>query len=112
MINSITLYTILISMNFTTNQAMQMDCIAFHESSYHTKAIHHNRNGTNDYGLFQINDVQIKTCHTDKNKLLTLKENIRCATQLYIQKGPKVWSTHKKCPIQPDMDFTPKYYNF
>lgn len=37
--------------------AQQSDCIVTHESHYHPEAIHHNSNGTTDYGLFQINSI-------------------------------------------------------
>ncbi|GIQ90068.1 glycoside hydrolase, family 22 [Kipferlia bialata] len=33
--------------------AATMTCIAFYESSWNTKAINHNTNGSTDFGLYQ-----------------------------------------------------------
>ena len=73
-------------------------CIAVKESNLNPKAINHrNRNGTKDYGLFQINDVNKKLCKTNSKKLLDVHNNIKCAVKVYTTQNLKAWSTYKLC---------------
>ena len=68
------LYILLIGGNYTERQASTMVCIAELESSFRVKAINKNKNGSIDYGLFQINDRWwLKPCMTTVDNLLTIK---------------------------------------
>ena len=73
-------------------------CIAYHESKYKAEAINHsNRNGTKDYGLFQINSIWKKPCGFTAQELLDVNNNIKCAAYVYEKQGLKAWATLKKC---------------
>ncbi|KAL5277555.1 LysS family protein [Megaselia abdita] len=85
-------------------------CIAQHESSYNTAAVGPpNPNGTNDYGIFQINDYywcappngafSYNSCKINCSGLLTddISPDVKCAELVKRQQGWKAWSTYKYC---------------
>ena len=73
-------------------------CIAYHESKFKAKAINHsNKNGTKDYGLFQINSIWKKPCGFTAQELLDVDNNIKCAAYVYEKQGLTAWVTHRKC---------------
>lgn len=75
-----------------------MICIAYRESKFNHKAInHYNRNGTKDYGLFQINSVWFKECKMSGSSLLVPENNIKCAAHVYNTQGIEAWATYPRC---------------
>ena len=72
-------------------------CIAEQESRFKPQAININKNGTRDYGLFQINDVWLEECNTTPQKLLQPHANASCAITVYRTQGLKAWATYKHC---------------
>ncbi|XP_037952694.1 lysozyme 1-like [Teleopsis dalmanni] len=88
----------------------QWTCIAQHESSFRTDAVGPtNYNGSNDYGIFQINDYywcqpasgkfSYNECGLSCNALLTndISNSVRCALKVKSQQGFSAWSTWKYC---------------
>ena len=88
----------------------QWVCIAKHESSYRTGVVGPtNKNGSNDYGIFQINNYywckpangrfSHNECKVSCNSLLTddITASVKCARQVKRQQGFTAWSTWKYC---------------
>ena len=62
-------------------------------------AINHNRNGSTDHSIFQINSIHIKRFG---NKFTTdWKENIRVAHVLQQEQGWRIWSCSSRVDITP-----------
>ena len=55
-----------------------------------------NRNGTNDYGLFQINTCHRSRVDGDLSKLQDPRVNVQIAFQIWSEQSWKPWSTAKK----------------
>lgn len=55
-----------------------------------------NRNGTRDYGLFQINTCHIKRVDGDLSRLQNAETNVKIASDIYQEQGWRPWSTAKK----------------
>ncbi|KAI4890704.1 hypothetical protein NFI96_000390, partial [Prochilodus magdalenae] len=77
-------------------------CLVNSESSYNTQAININRDGSGDYGLFQINShwwcsngrsPSYNTCRISCSQLLTddISTAIRCAKTIVSQQGITAW---------------------
>ncbi|XP_013099402.2 inactive lysozyme 1A-like [Stomoxys calcitrans] len=84
-------------------------CIAEHESHYNTDIVGPtNKDGTNDYGIFQINNrwwckpsnggKTANGCKINCNDLLgNLRKSINCALTVKKEQGWKAWATLKFC---------------
>ena len=70
-------------------------CLARWESSFNPNALNKNVNGSQDTGLFQINDVWLSACKTNRNKLLDPVENTRCAYKVWHEQGTPAWVANK-----------------
>ncbi|XP_018784510.1 PREDICTED: lysozyme 1-like [Bactrocera latifrons] len=92
------------------DQLARWACIAEHESSYRTHIKGPtNSNGSNDYGIFQINNYywcqpangrfSHNECKLSCDALLTddITNSVRCARKIQAQQGWKAWSTWKYC---------------
>ncbi|XP_020801523.1 lysozyme B-like [Drosophila serrata] len=92
------------------DQLARWTCIAEHESSYRTHVVGPtNYNGSNDYGIFQINDYywcsppsgrfSYNECGLSCNALLTddITHSVRCAQKVLSQQGWSAWSTWHFC---------------
>lgn len=80
---------------FTKNEVPTMLCIAKYESSFNTQAVNKNKNGSTDYGLFQINDRWWgHVCPVDK--LLDAEYNIQCARTVFDAMGYDAWIAYRK----------------
>ncbi|XP_034482089.1 lysozyme A/C-like [Drosophila innubila] len=92
------------------DQLSKWTCIAEHESSYRTGITgKKNKNGTNDYGIFQINNKfwcesdgvrSHNMCKISCNDLLTddITNSVRCARKIQgTKQGWNSWSTWKFC---------------
>lgn len=97
-ISTLIISSVLMSHGVDDKDIDTMMCIAYHESKYKAGAINHsNRNGTKDYGLFQINSIWKKPCGFTAQELLDVNNNIKCAAYVYEKQGLKAWVTLKKC---------------
>ncbi|KAL5288188.1 hypothetical protein ACFFRR_008809 [Megaselia abdita] len=85
-------------------------CLAEHESGFRTDVVGPpNPNGTNDYGIFQINDYywcappnghfSYNQCHDTCDSLLTddIERIVRCAELVKKMQGFTAWSTYHFC---------------
>lgn len=98
MISATALYLLLISTyGLTPQDAAVMTCIANKESNLEATAIHINNNGTQDTGLFQINEVNLEMCNMTKEDLLQPRNNIKCAMKVLEYQDFKAWYTLEKC---------------
>jgi len=92
------------------DQLSKWTCIAEHESSYRTEVVGPpNSDGSNDYGIFQINDLywcqppsgkfSHNGCGLSCNDLLTddISRSVRCAQTVLGQQGWPAWSTWHFC---------------
>ncbi|XP_030375509.1 lysozyme D-like [Scaptodrosophila lebanonensis] len=92
------------------DQLARWTCIAEHESSYRTGVVGPtNSNGSNDYGIFQINNYywcqpadgrfSYNECSLSCNALLTddITNSVRCAQKIQGQQGWTAWSTWHYC---------------
>jgi hypothetical protein len=99
MISILALTALLELVGFTPTEIPVMICIAEFESSYNSKAVNVNKNGSTDQGLFQINDgVWSKVCTGD---MFDLASNLRCARHVYLKQGYTAWVAYKpKCEVK------------
>jgi len=85
-------------------------CLAERESSYRTNVVGPtNSNGSNDYGIFQINNLywcqpangrfSYNECKLSCNNLLTddIRDSVTCSRKIKNQQGWTAWSTWKYC---------------
>ncbi|XP_032309534.1 lysozyme E-like [Drosophila ananassae] len=92
------------------DQLARWTCIAQHESGFRTNVVGAtNSNGSNDYGIFQINNYywcappsgrfSYNECGLSCNALLTddITHSVRCAQKVLSQQGWSAWSTWHFC---------------
>mmetsp|Transcript_26516 Transcript_26516/g.23493 ORF Transcript_26516/g.23493 Transcript_26516/m.23493 type:complete len:138 (-) Transcript_26516:135-548(-) len=74
------------------------ECIAKHESGGNAHAANHNSNGSYDVGLWQINDINWKSCNGGKAPC-DVESNLRCAEEVFKWGGNtwRLWSTANAC---------------
>ena len=67
------------------------------ESSWNPGAKHRNRNGTTDYGLFQLNDGgTLQSLGLTRAEALDPVANVRAAHRLYLRRGWKPWACSRR----------------
>jgi hypothetical protein len=82
---------------FAEDEIPQMVCAAKYESSFYSEALHHNHNGSTDYGLFQINDdLWAHACGLTVQGLYDPAKNARCARKVYDSGGVRSWYAYRK----------------
>nr|XP_016993244.2 lysozyme X-like [Drosophila takahashii] len=100
------------------NQLARWACIAQHESSYRTGVVGPpNSDGSNDYGIFQINDLywcqpssgkfSHNACNIRCDDLLTddISRSVKCARMVQREQGWSAWSVWPRCSGQlPSID--------
>lgn len=91
---------------FPDQDIPKMYCIAIWESFLNPKAVNNNTNGTQDIGLFQINEIWEKDCNMSKNDLLDAQKNTKCALLVLNKQGINAWATWKKYARFCNMDNT------
>ena len=69
----------------------RLTCTARFESGFNPKAFHRNKNGSQDSGLFQINDIWKKECKMSRADLLIPINNARCAKKVLVAQGLDAW---------------------
>lgn len=72
-------------------------CIAEHESGGNAHAQNHNTNGSNDIGVWQINDVNWNSCNGGRAPC-DANENLRCAHQIWAGRSG-TWAAWSTCSI-------------
>lgn len=94
----IVVYYLLLFAGFTVPEAHVMTCVAKYESAYKTTAINlHNRNGSIDVGLFQINTIHFNSipyCALDG--LENPVNNVMCTKYVYDLQGYSAWYGYLK----------------
>jgi hypothetical protein len=82
---------------FPESEVGKMVCIAKYESSFYEKAEHHNTNGSTDYGLFQINSVNLGShgCAASGSAAYDPTTNAHCAKVIYGEQGANAWYAYK-----------------
>lgn len=86
----------LVDHGFPKESVPKMVCTARFESNFSAFASNLNRNGTIDTGLFQINDIWLKTCNVTREDLLDPEENTRCAYTVFKKQGLKAWMAYNR----------------
>lgn len=85
------------SAGFPDSELVTAVAVAYAESSFNTNAVHHNADGSTDYGVWQINSV-----HKDiiaGGQWSNLADNARMAVAVWRSQGWNAWSVHK--PTDP-----------
>ncbi|XP_017063418.1 lysozyme X [Drosophila eugracilis] len=98
------------SMGIPRDQLAKWACIAERESNYRTSVVGPpNSDGSNDYGIFQINDrywcqpsngkFSHNGCDVDCDELLSddITESVKCAQTVLREHGFPAWTTWKYC---------------
>ena len=86
-------YDVLVLKKFPLEAIPILFCITKLESNFNTNAININKNGSVDLGLFQINQVWRKECHSNINRT---EDNIDCARIILKKQGLNAWTTYRK----------------
>ena len=76
---------------FSDDAIPKLVCTAKYESMYDTRAKNVNRNGSQDTGLFQINDLWLKECGVTRKQLLDPEVNVACARKVFREQGYWAW---------------------
>ncbi|XP_036334585.1 lysozyme 1-like [Rhagoletis pomonella] len=100
----------LLRLDVPKDQLARWTCIAEHESSYRTDAVGKtNSNGSNDYGIFQINNYywcqpangrfSYNQCSLSCDELLTtdISASVTCSQKILRMQGWTAWATWKYC---------------
>ncbi|KAJ5076218.1 lysozyme [Anaeramoeba ignava] len=89
---------------FSSTQVPVMVCIAKYESSYNCGATHDNTDGSEDFGLFQINSYwwcsggpisKYDGCHNTCQSMFSCQTNANCARVVYEQQGYTAWYAYR-----------------
>lgn len=82
---------------FAEEEIPQMVCAAKYESSFYAEAENRNRNGSTDYGLFQINDeLWAGACGLSTAALYDPAKNARCARKVFKSGGIRSWYGYRR----------------
>lgn len=76
----------------------RMVCTAKYESAFYDRASNHNKNGSTDYGLFQINSIHVGKggCTSTSSSLYDTTTNTKCAKEIFDSEGNNAWYGYKK----------------
>ncbi|XP_067627397.1 lysozyme 1-like [Eurosta solidaginis] len=98
------------NMGVPKDELARWTCIADNESSYRTDVVGPtNKNGSKDYGIFQINNkfwcqaadgsTSSNGCDVNCSALLTddITDSVNCARNIQNKQGWTAWSTWKFC---------------
>lgn len=98
MISIVVLTQLLISVGFTQSEAPVMVCIANLESSLRPNALNINKDGSKDWGLFQINDrFWLGECGVIQgDELWNIDTNVKCAKKVYDKMGFRAWVQYNR----------------
>lgn len=90
--------TLIRQAGFPESSVGKMLCTIKYESNFYERASNKNRNGTVDYGLFQINSVHFGRagCPSSSAGLYTASTNTKCALSVYKAQGINAWYGYQK----------------
>jgi lysozyme C len=76
----------------------KMLCTIKYESNFYERASNKNRNGSSDYGLFQVNSVHFGDagCPSSASGLYDAATNTKCAFRIYKSQGINAWYGYQK----------------
>jgi hypothetical protein len=77
----------------------KMLCTIKYESNFYERASNKNRNGSVDYGLFQVNSIHLRdggNCPSSASGLYTAATNAKCAYSIYRSQGINAWYGYQK----------------
>ena len=83
---------------FPESAVGKMLCTIKYESNFYERASNRNRNGSVDYGLFQVNSTHFHDagCPSTAAGLYDATANTRCALNIYRSQGSNAWYGYKK----------------
>jgi hypothetical protein len=73
----------------------RMVCTAWYESRWHTGSYNHNRNGSVDFGLLQINSVHWRGCGVTRTTLADPVVNATCGYKVFRSQGLRAWYAYR-----------------
>lgn len=76
---------------FARRDVARLTCTARFESGYNPRAKNRNTNGTQDSGLFQVNDVWLGPCAVTRTGLFDPAKSARCAKKIHDAQGARAW---------------------
>ncbi|MDB4945998.1 MAG: hypothetical protein JWP97_5532 [Labilithrix sp.] len=90
--------TLIRNAGFPSNQVGRMLCTIKYESNFYERASNKNKNGSTDYGLFQINSIHMgdANCPKSTSGLYTAAQNAKCAYTVYKIQGNNAWYGYQK----------------
>ena len=90
--------TLMLDAGFPSNVIGKMLCTIKYESNFYERASNKNRNGSSDYGLFQVNSVHYSdaNCPSNSTGLYDAAKNTKCALSIYKSQGSNAWYGYKK----------------
>ncbi len=90
--------TLMRDAGFPSNVIGKMLCTIKYESNFYERASNRNRNGSSDYGLFQVNSVHYgdSGCPSSSTGLYDAARNTKCALSIYKSQGANAWYGYKK----------------
>lgn len=96
----------LLKAGFPQNEIQTMLCIGWCESGFNPKARGDNGEPNDaaryDWGLFQINGVNLKGCSlTSGQQLYDVEKNAKCAYNVRKSSGFGAWTVYKSCKQPP-----------
>ena len=83
---------------FPESAVGKMLCTIKYESNFYERASNKNRNGSGDYGLFQVNSIHLGSagCPSSSSGLYDAAANTKCALRIYKSQGINAWYGYKK----------------
>jgi hypothetical protein len=103
------------NVGFATSLA-KMVCTAFYESSWNCGAKHMNTDGSQDYGLLQVNSYwwcsggprsRYNGCQATCDSMLDCQANAKCARTIFDQQGVTAWYAYKAHKAECDSYYLP-----
>jgi hypothetical protein len=83
---------------FPESSVGKMLCTIKYESNFYERASNRNRNGSVDYGLFQVNSIHFGRagCPSSAAALYNAATNTKCALSIYKSQGINAWYGYQK----------------
>jgi len=90
--------TLIRQAGFSESVVGKMLCTIKYESNFYERASNRNRNGSVDYGLFQVNSLHFHDagCPSSAAGLYDAAANTKCALSIYKSQGINAWYGYQK----------------
>jgi lysozyme C len=90
--------TLIRQAGFPESVVGKMLCTIKYESNFYERASNKNRNGSVDYGLFQVNSTHFHdaACPSSAAGLYNASANAKCAASIYRSQGANAWYGYQK----------------